>query len=169
MPKFFDLIDASSDILNDNQYHEYHDAAGAISIGTTELPPSSSTEIDQIPEWQKGKGIPSNRECQPCQYAKIQYDDLRTQYVTEKINQETYIAKLENKIKHMKSTIDIQSKHIKSLDKKMVKTLEAKDSLQNLLQDLKQRNMLNDVAMKTLEKINKDEVLNCSVNGIKPG
>lgn len=88
-----------------------------------------------------------------CQILQAQYNDLRNEYSAEQIDSRMKISNLEHQIKKLKATISVQTERIKRLDVKVARTCKAKESLQNLIEELKQQNLLSKDVANILEVV----------------
>lgn len=94
-------------------------------------------------------------ECsnEPIEDVRRQNDESRNEYLIQQTNNHMQILKLEKQITDLKNTVKIQSEHIKTLNKKVTKGEKAKNSLENLLQELQQQKLISKRAIDILEVI----------------
>lgn len=148
-PTVFDTItpiaaDGVQDTESSNIPSEIIDSTDSISsIPCTASDEGREDQIESNPS--------SNESCASCQNYRTELEKLRKDSLIEKNNNSVQLCKLENKIKMLQTTISNQTKNIRNLNKRINEKVEGSEKLQSLVNDLKQQNDLNGVAVETLQ------------------
>lgn len=79
--------------------------------------------------------------------------ELHKECSIQKINDHVQILRLEKQIMDLKKTVKIQSNHIMKLNKDAAKKEKVNNSLENMLEELKQQNLISKRTMDALEVI----------------
>lgn len=91
------------------------------------------------------------RNCTVCDDLKIENCMLREDFLNLQRDTNILVAKLENEIKKLRSNNNIQKDHIKYLDQKLLRIEKARHSLQNVLEELKDQQVLSKEVLEILE------------------
>lgn len=84
---------------------------------------------------------------------KVEYSNLRQEYINLEATKSVQISDLENKIEKLKMDLHIQKDHIKHISNKLYRKEQSEKSLKEFLKDLKEQNILSKEAYETLEVI----------------
>lgn len=105
---------------------------------------------------QDGVGVSKqrNQSCDICGDLFVENKGLRLDLAKQQADENVRVAKLENRIKQLQSSIDIQKDHIRFLNKKFLRAEKSEQALQRVLEELKEQEILSGDALETLKVCN---------------
>lgn len=95
-----------------------------------------------------------NQSCDICGDLFVENKGLRLDLAKQQADENVRVAKLENRIKQLQSSIDIQKDHIRFLNKKFLRAEKSEQALQRVLEELKEQEILSGDALETLKVCN---------------
>lgn len=155
VPTIFDSIEINKHNLAGCKKNEVRNVADvAENVGNIAFEVAEDTEITTISDNQTnhnedGSLIRSTNEDN--ELMQIEYENLKKEYLLQRTCHHFEILKLQNENDRLKTIIRKQTSNVNRLNHQVTRVKSSNNALNLLLQDLKQRSLLNEEALNALQ------------------